>query len=114
MTHKIQVLRQLALAFPKTTEAPHFEKTSFRVGKKIFATCDLKSETANLKLNPIDQSVFCSMDKSIIYPVPNKWGLHGWTTVELAAISQEMLADILSRAYATVASKGGGNSLEEQ
>lgn len=30
--------RKLALAFPETTEQPHFESTSFRVHGKIFAT----------------------------------------------------------------------------
>jgi hypothetical protein len=34
--------RELALSFPEATEAPHFEKTSFRVKNKIFATLDLK------------------------------------------------------------------------
>ncbi len=30
--------RRLALSLPKAAEAPHFEKASFRVGGKIFAT----------------------------------------------------------------------------
>lgn len=30
--------RRIALALPETHEAPHFDLTSFRVGKKIFAT----------------------------------------------------------------------------
>jgi len=33
----VNTLLELALAFPKTTEQPHFDKTSFRVGKKIIA-----------------------------------------------------------------------------
>lgn len=36
----IDTLRKLALSFPEVTEEPHFEKTSFRVKKKIFATYD--------------------------------------------------------------------------
>jgi hypothetical protein len=35
---KIQLVRRSALSLPGTTEQPHFEKTSFRVGRKIFAT----------------------------------------------------------------------------
>jgi len=34
--------RELALSFPEATEAAHFEKPSFRVAKKIFATLNLK------------------------------------------------------------------------
>jgi predicted DNA-binding protein (MmcQ/YjbR family) len=36
----IDTLRKIALSLPETTEEPHFEKTSFRVKKKIFATYD--------------------------------------------------------------------------
>ena len=39
----IDTFRKLALSFPEATEEPHFEKTSFRVKKKIFATYDDKN-----------------------------------------------------------------------
>jgi hypothetical protein len=78
----IETFRELALSFSETTEQPHFEKTSFRT-KKIFATLDVKNNRACLLLSEMDQSVFCSFDKSIIYPVPNKWGKQGATFVEL-------------------------------
>nr|WP_295777273.1 MmcQ/YjbR family DNA-binding protein [Rhodoferax sp.] len=35
---KAERARQLALALPQATEAPHFDYTSFRIGNKIFAT----------------------------------------------------------------------------
>ncbi len=75
----IETFRKLALCYPEATEQPHFEKTSFRVNKKIFATLDIKNMRACLLLSPIDQSVFSTFDKSVIYPVPNKWGLKGAT-----------------------------------
>ena len=34
----LDVVRSYALSLPETTEAPHFERTSFRVAGKIFAT----------------------------------------------------------------------------
>lgn len=70
----IETFRKLALSFPDASEEPHFEKTSFRVKKKIFATFDEKNNRAVLKLNEIDQSVFCASSEMIFYPVPNKWG----------------------------------------
>lgn len=91
--------RQLALSFPDTAEAPHFEKTSFRVKKKIFATLSVEKNLACLKLSLIDQSVFCAFDKTIIYPVPNKWGKQGWTLVELKKVRKSMLKDALTTAY---------------
>jgi hypothetical protein len=54
----IDTHRKLALSFPEVTEKPHFEKTSFRVKKKIFATYDDKLQRACIKLSEIDQNVF--------------------------------------------------------
>ena len=68
----INTFRQLALSFPETTEEPHFEKISFRVKKKIFATYDDKNKRASLKLSEIDQDVFSAAARTIIYAVDNK------------------------------------------
>lgn len=42
----IETFRKLALSFENAIEEPHFEKTSFRVNKKIFATFDEKNNRA--------------------------------------------------------------------
>jgi predicted DNA-binding protein (MmcQ/YjbR family) len=101
----IATFRKLALSFPETTELPHFEKTSFRIGKKIFATLSEKDKLACLKFSEIDQSVFSAFDKTIIYPVPNKWGKQGWTYISLDKIKKEMLTDALTTAYTEVSRK---------
>ena len=101
----IETFRQIALSFPESNEEPHFENTSFRVKKKIFATLSIKNSRACLKFTEIDQSVFCSFNKEIIYPVPNKWGKMGWTNVNLNLIEEEMLTDAVSTSYATVNTK---------
>ncbi|MBL0357744.1 MAG: MmcQ/YjbR family DNA-binding protein [Chitinophagaceae bacterium] len=98
--------RKLCLAFDEALEQPHFEKTSFRVRKKIFATLDEKTGKAVVKLSATDQSVFCAFDKAIIYPVPGGWGRQGWTIVELKKITTAMLKDILTVSYCNVAPKG--------
>ena len=96
---KEETFRKLALSFPDTVELPHFEKTSFRANKKIFATLDVKNNLACLMLSEVDQSVFAAFDKNIIYPVPNKWGKHGATYVELKAVPKNMLKDAMTQAY---------------
>jgi hypothetical protein len=101
----IDEFKRLALSFPETTEQPHFEKTSFRVGKKIFATFNEKENAACLKFNEIDQDVFCTIAKSIIYPVPNQWGKQGWTFIQLDKVRTEILADALTTAFCEVAPK---------
>jgi predicted DNA-binding protein (MmcQ/YjbR family) len=101
----IETLRTLALSYPNATEEPHFEKTSFRINKKIFATFDAKNNRAVLKLNEIDQSVFSASSEMIFYPIPNKWGKQGWTIVELSKVRPEMFEDALIRSYENVVGK---------
>ena len=98
-----KTFRKMALLFPEVTEQSHFEKTSFRVGKKIFATFDVPNKQACLKLSEADQDVFSTYDKSVIFPVPNKWGKLGWTNINLVKIPKKMLKDALSTAYCEVA-----------
>lgn len=96
-------LRDFSLSLPEATEEPHFEKTSFRVKKKIFATYDETHNRACLKFSEADQDVFSLIDAAIIYPVPNKWGKQGWTFIELNGVEEEVLVDALKTAYCQVA-----------
>lgn len=101
-----EAFRNLALSFPGTIEAPHFDRAAFKVvNKRIFATMHEPSGMANIKLSPADQPVFCSFDAAAVYPVPNKWGQQGWTTFELKKIPQELALDALDTAYNDVFKK---------
>ena len=101
-----QAFKDLALSFPGTEASPHFDRTAFKVtGKRIFATLHEESATANLKLTPVDQSVFSDFGKKAVYPVPNKWGLQGWTTFELKKIPKGLMLDALDTAYKEVLKK---------
>lgn len=102
---QIYFVRGFALSLPETMEEPHFEKTSFRVKRKIFATYDEGYNKLCLKLSEIDQDVFAMVDKDAIYPVPNKWGRQGWTFVELDKLDNDILEDALTTAYLEVAPK---------
>jgi hypothetical protein len=99
--------KTLALSFPDVTELPHFDKTSFHISKKVFATLNEKENRACIRLSAIDQSVFCAFDLTVIYPVPNKWGKQGWTLINLAKIKKAMLKDALTQAYKYVAEQKG-------
>lgn len=101
----IERFREIAFYFPEIEESPHFEKTSFRVNKKIVATLDLKTQIVCVKLSEIDQSAFCAFDNTIIYPVPNKWGKNGWTLIELTKVNEETLIDAFKTAYVGIAPK---------
>lgn len=97
--------RELALSFPETTEDTHFEKISFRVKKKIFATYDDKNKRACIKLSEADQDVFTLYGKTIIYPVDNKWGKQGWTMIEMQKANIDLFTDALTMAYCATAPK---------
>ena len=101
----IDTFRKLALSFPGATEEPHFEKTSFRVKNKIFATYDDVKKRACIKLSEIDQDVFSSADKTIIFPVNNKLGKQGWTLIEMKKVRKELFVDALTTAYCEIAPK---------
>jgi hypothetical protein len=100
-----ETVRLLALAYPETDEYMHFDKPAFRVKKKIFATVHIKEKRVVAKLSLTDQSVFCAVDATIIYPVPGGWGKKGWTMIELTKVKKSMFKDLLNTAYCTVAPK---------
>lgn len=95
----VNQFRTIALSYPDVIEAPHFERTSFRVRKKIFATLAEREGLACLMLTPEDQDVFVAMGKPAVFPVPNKWGEKGATYIQLANVDDRLLADALSAAY---------------
>ncbi|MEL6675520.1 MAG: MmcQ/YjbR family DNA-binding protein [Bacteroidota bacterium] len=101
----LEHFRKLALSLPEATEEPHFEKSSFRVRKKIFATAETTSSLVVVKLSPLDQSVFCAQEGGAIIPVKGAWGKKGWTHADLSLIHPDLLEDLLITAYVTVAPK---------
>jgi len=99
------IARQLALSLPEVEEKKHFHLPDFRVKNKIFASLHEDKDLVMVKLNLVDQSVFCSFDKTIIYPVPGGWGRKGATFINLKKVKKQMLFDALSTAWKTVAPK---------
>lgn len=102
----IQTFKQIALSFEGTEARPHFNRTAFKViNRRIFATLLEEDKSANIVLSLPDQKVYCSFDKNAVYPVPNKFGLHGWTTFELSKVPVELISDALLTAYNDVINK---------
>ena len=92
-------VREWSMSFDDVTEEPHFERTSFRVKKKIFATMGKSGEEACLMLTPVDQSVFVDSGKGNIFPVANSWGKKGATIFNLKHVSKSIFKDALKCAY---------------
>jgi hypothetical protein len=90
--------RRFALALEGTTQAPHFDRTAFKVAR-IYATLAADGRTANLKLAPDEQALKCEVAPDACAPVPNAWGRQGWTTVTLAKLSAAELKAALAMAW---------------
>lgn len=65
----------------------------------MFATYLEQDNTANIFLTPAEQQTFCKIDKSNIFPVPNKWGEKGATTFVLDNVEPAIVREALISAY---------------
>ena len=99
----IETFRQFALSLPEADEQPHFDKTSFRVKNKIFATLNKAENRGTLRFSLENQDVFTIISKGAIFPVPNKWGKYGWTNIDLTIAGWELCQDAIRSAWCCVA-----------
>jgi hypothetical protein len=90
--------RRIALSLEGTSEAPHFDRTAFKVARN-YATLAADGLTANLKFTPDEQAFKCMMAPQAFAPVPNAWGRQGWTTIRLEAVDIAELRDALETAW---------------
>ena len=92
-------LRRMALALAGTTEAPHVDRAAFRV-KRIYVTLAADGHTANLKFTPDEQEFKTMMAPEVFQAIDNGFGRQGWTTITLAAATEDELQAALEMAYA--------------
>ncbi|HWU63127.1 MAG TPA: MmcQ/YjbR family DNA-binding protein [Ensifer sp.] len=89
---------RIAMSLPGTEARPHVDRTAYRV-RRIYATLAPDRMSANLLFGPIDQKRFCEGRPDAFFPVPNKWGEKGATTVILAVVSEAELREALECAW---------------
>ncbi|HEV2676010.1 MAG TPA: MmcQ/YjbR family DNA-binding protein [Aliidongia sp.] len=99
-------LRRIALALPDTTEAPHFDRTAFKVAR-IYVTLAGDGHTANVRFRPEEQELKCLTAPDAFAAVPNAWGRQGWTTATLARLDAAELESALRTAWAGALPKKG-------
>jgi hypothetical protein len=107
-----EALRRLALALPEAHEEPHFERTSFRVGKKIFATMTADGREAMTKLPVADDA------EALIASAPEVFFSYGtWTTkngalgVRLARVPAATMKRLVTEAWSAIAPKRAREAL---
>jgi predicted DNA-binding protein (MmcQ/YjbR family) len=105
MTHA--TIRAIALALPDAEEHPHFDRASFRVRGKIFATLPPAKdgrELVVLKLPPLVKESLRQTDAGAIVSLGG-WDKGGWTQLDIGRIDGDKLADLVRLAWRVVAPK---------
>jgi hypothetical protein len=97
--------RKLALALPEASEAPHFDRASFRANGKIFATLSEKEGRAMVKLTLEQQEVMTAAEPSVFQRIANAWGDKGATWMMLKTADRRTAESALKAAHANVAIK---------
>lgn len=92
--------QQLCLALEGTSEVPHFDRRAYRTKRKMFATLPPDGRTANLLLVPELQTAVVETLPHAFKPVPGGWGRMGYTTVDLAEVTEEELVRVLQESHA--------------
>jgi hypothetical protein len=89
---------RIALSLPGTEARPHVDRTAYRV-RRIYATLAPDRQSANLMYGPSDQRRVCAARPDAFFPLPNKWGEKGATTIILTAVSEDELREALECAW---------------
>jgi hypothetical protein len=98
--------RRLALSLPEAHEEPHFERTSFRIGKKIFATMTADGREAMVPVKDADLLQALLVEHPEVF-----FSYGGWTDrngslgVRLAKVEASMMKDLVTEAWKRIAPK---------
>ncbi len=101
-----KAFRSFALSLPDAHEEPHFDRASFRVGKKIFATMTADGKEAMVKVGSIDRI------DTLLKSFPAAFfDYGGWTWkggalgVRLAEVDPELLRELVTAAHGNIAAR---------
>ncbi|MBS7695688.1 MULTISPECIES: MmcQ/YjbR family DNA-binding protein [unclassified Chelatococcus] len=98
-------VRELALSFPLSREAPHMDRAAFRTPRKTFATLSASANDLNLMFDPDLRDFYCEQEPGVFTPVPGGWGRMGITRCDLRTVDEATLISALQAAYRLAAPK---------
>ena len=87
-------VRALALSFPEAIEAPHFDRASFRVRGKIFATLAPDGRSGMLKLDLDAHEALLAAYPKAFFSFGG-WSKSGATGVNFARVKKAMLRELM-------------------
>jgi len=97
---RLDTARRFALSLPETTEEPHFEKSSFRVKGKIFATVPEGGKLLHVFVG--DEEVEALLAEDPVAYEEIAWGKRGrsdWIRVHLAKATADQVRELLEEAW---------------
>src|SRR5438094_385648 len=101
-----KALRALALSLPEATEVPHFERASFRVGKKIFATMTADGREAMVVVKPRERLYALLKAHADVFFSHGGWTeRNGSLGIHLPKVDPSLLRELLVDSWRRVAPK---------
>ena len=108
-----KAFQRLALAFPDAHEEPHFERTSFRIGKKIFATMTPDGTEAMVRVDPAGVDALLTTHPAVFFSYGG-WTLrNGSLGIHLAKPDATMIGELLVDSWKHSAPKRAVAAFEE-
>jgi hypothetical protein len=98
-------IRAVALSLPEAEEVPHFDRPSFRVRGKIFATLPPGGELVVLRVPELVKESLKQSDPDAHVALPGGWDRGGWTQLAIGRMDAGKMADLVRLAWRGVAPK---------
>jgi hypothetical protein len=92
-------VRALALGLAGASEAPHFDRRSFKTPRKTFATLGPTGRDLNLMFDPELRDFYCEQEPAVFQPLAGGWGRMGCTRCDLDAVDEPTLVSAMQAAH---------------
>jgi hypothetical protein len=111
---KLDQARTFALSLPETTEEPHFDLSSFRVNKKIFATIPPDGKTLRIFVGAHEvQALVDEAPDAFAVIIWGKREVSDWVQVHLPKAGGAQVKELLEDAWRAKAPKRALKAHEE-
>jgi hypothetical protein len=108
-----EAFRRFALALPEAHEEPHFERASFRVGKKIFATLVRDGSEAMVRLPVAEEAEDWIAARPELFLSYGTWTTkHGALGVRLAKAPARLVKPLVVEAWRGIAPRRARDAFE--
>ena len=94
-----KALQRFALSLPDAHEEPHFDRISFRIGKKIFATMTPSGDEAMVRVDPAGVEAFLASQPEVFFSYGGWTVKNGSLGVRLAKVDATLMKDLVTDSW---------------